>query len=145
MTDLGPETADFGPEPFIKAFAPLYTPWEVAYLLGNSSGGEVKNMVTTREIHGLPTSDGKILIPHSQFVGKDDGSLYVPPGLRVVLTCWDPEFVDAWTFYALIDSKQEDLGGMSILDCIKAEEQINMVGFLLGNLIKKSQDLAPTK
>lgn len=92
---------------------------------------QLSRLIADHEIFALKTSDHVLIIPELQFM-MADGKWQVIPHLPDVLKKFKfyrnspgggkDGFVDTWTMGSVLRGERKDLGGKSILDYLKTEE-----------------------
>lgn len=105
--------------PWAEVVGPVYTTEQVRELMGAPSRQAIDDRVRRRTLFSLRTRDGHRVYPTFQFSGR-----MVVTGLSDVLKKVVGA-VDGWTLASWLRAEQPELGGVSVMDCLKAEGRAN--------------------
>lgn len=104
------------PSRWDEALGPFYSTSKVSQLLGDVSRQAIADRRKRRTLLGLRTVDGVVVYPVFQFDDRNE----VLEGWSDVLQTFDPKDVDDWTLAAWLVARQETLGGLSVVDWLRA-------------------------
>lgn len=107
------------PSPFAAVVGPVFRPASLARVAGCSRQA-VSEMVRTRRVLALRTSDGVQVIPSFQL----DDSHRPIRGLNAILREFDAEAVDGWTLASWLQAPQPGLDGESVIEHLRQGREV---------------------
>lgn len=135
MNPLRPGPSDL----WDSELGPFYLPRDVGRWLGVSVS-ETCRRVRARQIVGLLTSDGILLLPAFQF--NEHG--VVPTHLAAVLTAMDFKNVDPWSDALLLRESSDDLAGRTLIEALRDGDAEHALAFAI-QLGQPIRDLFPSQ